>query len=382
MSFHPVAGLPLILRIALSAVQGGCDTVVALAGDAEQRLRQVLSADRRTRTIPVVSEVHDAAINSTHVAIFPSDCLITPRTVQHVHTTPSDGRPRLFQPPEGGGRMHGIVVGPRGCLAALAEQPARLCKLTPPPVPASLEGELCIPITNAATAVEAERRLVARLAETTADTDGPIARFDRALSSRLSRLLVRTPLRPNHITVVGTTIGLLGAWSLAQGSYASGLFGTLLFWAAVIIDGCDGEVARLKFQETRFGYLFDVITDNVVHVAIFVGLGVGQYRAAPESNFQWLVVLLLGGFACALTATYFCLIRHPPVRRLHPLTRTGKFRHRLLRGFEALMNRDFAYLLVALALFDRLNWFLWGAAFGTYAYALGLGYVYRWREAD
>jgi hypothetical protein len=54
----------------------------------------------------------------------------------------------------------------------------------------------------------------------------------------------------------------------------------------------------------------------------------------------------------------------------------------LLRGFEALMNRDFAYMLVALALIGRLDWFLWGAAFGTYVYAAALVVVYRWRDAD
>jgi hypothetical protein len=46
------------------------------------------------------------------------------------------------------------------------------------------------------------------------------------------------------------------------------------------------------------------------------------------------------------------------------------------------MNRDFAYLLVGLALIGRLGWFLWGTAFGIYAYALGLFAVYRWRDAE
>jgi hypothetical protein len=57
-------------------------------------------------------------------------------------------------------------------------------------------------------------------------------------------------------------------------------------------------------------------------------------------------------------------------------------RQRLLRGFEALMNRDFAYGLVLLAVIGHLDWFLWGAAFGTYVYAAALVVVYRWRDAD
>jgi phosphatidylglycerophosphate synthase len=292
-----------------------------------------------------------------------------------VQAAECNGRPvRLLA----NGASPGIVLGPRADLAALdgAERTHAVAADTLP-----LAGGLCVPVSNVAAAAAAERELLRQLAVLTADTDGPIARLDRALSTRLSRHLVRTPLRPNHITAIGTLLGFLAAWALAQGTYLSSLAGTLLFWVAVIVDGCDGEVARLKFQESRFGHIFDVTTDNLVHVAVFTGLGVGLYRTVPSARLPWLIALGIGGFAAAAAATLLTLVRNPPARTT-PRSSRAKLRQRLLRGFEALMNRDFAYGLVLLAVIGHLDWFLWGAAFGTYVYAAALVVVYRWRDAE
>ncbi len=346
MSFHPVAGLPLIQRIALSALRADFAAVVALAPADPAALRALLDRDPRTAAIPLIADLHDGAIATQSVALIPSDCVVTGGALAHVCHAQPDARPRFSAAP----------------MAA--------------PFP---PGELCVPVADPAAVARAERCLLSTLGS---PSDGPIARFDRALSTRISRHLVRTPLRPNHITTIGTLIGLAGAWSLAQGTYASGLLGTLLFWFAVIVDGCDGEVARLKFQESRLGYLYDITTDNIVHAAVFLGLGVGLYRADPSQPFVALGVALVGGLICATAATMTFLVPEPPGQQPPPRTARGRWRRRLLRGFEMLMNRDFAYALLALAVLGRLEWFLWGAAFGTYVYAGALVLVYRWRDAE
>lgn len=370
-SFLLVGGVPLIRRTVLCAQRAGFARVVALSDGDGRRLSRILAADRRTAGVPVLDRAAADAVVGDRVALIPSDCVVSPATFEPIAM--AGGRGPLLFVSDGELDAH-IAVGSRDLLREgtnLSAQPR-----------ASLGEAPLLRVRDAASARAAEDRLVAELRSATADTDGPIARLDRAISIRLSRHLLRTPLRPNHITLIGTAIGLLGAWSLAAGTYAHGLLGTLLFWAAVILDGCDGEVARLKLQDTRFGYLLDVTTDNIVHAAVFVGLGAGVFRASPDGVHRLLPILLFGGFALALVVTWFCLIRHPPVRRLVPRTRRGWMRQRLLRGFEALMNRDFAYLLVLLALLGRLYWFLWAAAFGTYLYCAGLVWVYRWRDAE
>ena len=56
--------------------------------------------------------------------------------------------------------------------------------------------------------------------------------------------------------------------------------GALLFLAHSILDGCDGELARLKFQQSRWGGILDFWGDNVVHTVIFACMGVGWSLAA------------------------------------------------------------------------------------------------------
>lgn len=375
-SGRAIAGVPLLRRSVLSAQRAGIEAVVVLAAPQNAAAaRALLAGDPRTVPVPVVASLDEAPIATEQVLLLPSDCLIDAATVAQILTTAPAGDPVVTQGREGEAFVLGSPAGVAAYVRAGAA-PARAAAR------AALAGALCVRVTDERSAVAAERELVGRLAAQTADTDGPIARFDRAISSRISRQLARTPVRPNHITTVGTLVGFTAAWCLAQGTYAWGVLGTLLFWAAVIIDGCDGEVARLKFQESRFGYVYDITTDNLVHVAIFIGLGIGLYRAHPDGALPWLIGLLVGGFLCATAATMLTLVRHPPVHAAAPRSARGRLRARLLRGFEALMNRDFAYLLLVLAILGRLDWFLWGAAFGTYGYAAALVVIHRWRDAD
>jgi 1L-myo-inositol 1-phosphate cytidylyltransferase / CDP-L-myo-inositol myo-inositolphosphotransferase len=141
----------------------------------------------------------------------------------------------------------------------------------------------------------------------------------------------------------------------------------------VVLDGVDGEVARLKLQETAFGHYLDIVTDNIVHLAIFIGLGVGLYRQTGDRLYLQLLWFLLGGFGFCAAAIY-------------KVSSAGsdKPRSRVVDRLTGLLgNRDFAYLLVVLAIIGRLNWFLVGAAAGTYIFAaVVLAFGLRWRRSS
>jgi phosphatidylglycerophosphate synthase len=379
MSFAPVGGLPLLVRTVLAAQRAGCKRIVAMAGGEGERLRLLFDRDPRTRDVIVAGDGVSGHLAGERAIVIPSDYVVTTATLRTLSAAVDD-KVRRFRFDGADRSDSGILVGPAVLVARHLDAAS---KDSPAAPTAAIQAGVVngVRVVDARQITAAEKLLLADVRAAAADTDGPIARLDRALSTRLSRLLVRTPLRPNHITLLGTGIGLLAALSFAGGDYWTGLLGALLLWAAVIIDGCDGEVARLRFQESRFGHLLDVGTDNAVHVAVFAGIGAGAYRSAPDGSVLLLSALLISGFLCASAATYFCLLRHPPVKRLAAVSLRGRVRLTLLRGFEALMNRDFAYLLLLLAAVDRLHWFLWGAAFGTYLFAAALVLVYRWRNA-
>ena len=386
VSFEPVAGLPLIQRTALAALRCGFDRVVVLSGAHADRLRNLFDGDPRMRAVEI--SAGPIAADGSQVAVLPSDYFVTAATLQRISAVSLDGRPLLLQS--------------AGCDRFALCRPAMLADIDVGALAAdgaenlwtalrrlggqsfALEGN-GIRIGDSRSVAAAERLLCAQLRADSAASDGPLAHWiDRHVSLRLSRWLVRhTRLRPNHITVIGTSMGLLAALTLSAGTYWAGVAGTLLFLCTTIVDGCDGEVARLTFRESAFGEKFDVITDNLVHVAIFAGLALGLYRQNPGGHYAALFAILLGGFACDSAVTYFFLVRRPGFARSGgpAVSWKGKIRQALLRGFEALMNRDFAYLLLGLALAGRLHWFLWGTAFGTYLFAILLVCIYRWRDA-
>lgn len=199
----------------------------------------------------------------------------------------------------------------------------------------------------------AKRRILDELPKT--GEDGMISRFlNRSLSTRLTAVLASTPLTPNMITLVSLSLGLLAATLFARGTTGWTVLAGLLVQFSSLIDGCDGELARLKFQATPFGGWLDTILDRYVDAALVAGITYGYWLNHP-SAFCWLggIVGALG-FLITSYARKEYLLRYGaklPRTLLQMLTRRDV---RLLAIFAGALAGVPYWTMVALGLFGHL----------------------------
>lgn len=209
----------------------------------------------------------------------------------------------------------------------------------------------------------AEQRLLKAL---TKDSDGFMSRhFARPISIRVSRHLAPLGVTPNQMTIICALIGLAAAPFFLSAAPAVQTIGGLLFVIHSVLDGCDGELARLTYRESRLGGLLDFFSDNIVHVAIFACMAVGWSLAEDASWPLILGALAVSGTAGSAGAVYWLTLRKKtatgPVYTSVSDAPSGKFTNVL----DALSRRDFIYLVFALSLFGKASWFLGVTAIGA-----------------
>jgi len=233
--------------------------------------------------------------------------------------------------------------------------------------------------------LDAEQTITWMMATATKSQDGFMARhFDRHISLAVSRQILDTAISPNMMTIFSTLLGLLGAAFFLGPSRAYYIPGALLVWLHSVLDGCDGELARVRFQESAFGSDLDFWGDNVVHLALFTCLGWGFWRFGNGVHTLALAAVAdLGVVASAWTAWQHRLKRRARATAEAGVTEEAAgdgIESRLARLENALAQRDFIYLLVLLALVDCVYEFLWAAAIGGLLYFGIMMYLGRVNE--
>ena len=95
--------------------------------------------------------------------------------------------------------------------------------------------------------------------------------------------LLKTGITPNQISVLSCVIGLAGASLFFFGEYFYLILGGIIVHIHSIVDGCDGEIARLKLRRTRYGGWLDSFLVRYVDAVILLGLTYGYWSISGDS---------------------------------------------------------------------------------------------------
>lgn len=313
---EPLAGLPYLLRVACDlALAGATRIVVVWSGPADPPEIGSVASDPRltaratltlTRTIPT-GDVRDSILVARADRVYHRDMAVQVAAAWQRATT------RLAKV---GGEVHDAVVATdrrtAQILASRAEvagghaaelarlSVAREIALAEPPY---LAFTMAVP--DRAARKRAERQLVWSLRKS---ADGIAAKLiNRHISLPISWLLARTRVHPNHVTVVALACAVAGAVVISRGGYMAGVTGMVLVELGSIIDGVDGELARLRFQFSRSGQWLDTVGDDVSTVAYAAGVTANLHAA----GIAWAVpVGVTAMIAFAITqSTQYVLIK-------------------------------------------------------------------------
>jgi phosphatidylglycerophosphate synthase len=370
----PVAGRTLAVRGMVAALRAGASrmAVPAVLRDpavdrALQRMPELASALEWLDAGQPVPADDPAA----HWLLLPASALIHATVLEDLLAAPA-GRPVVLAASADG--LAPVALLPAG--AAAAAEPAALWPTAlwkdaaaGRPIGLALSHWLreagAVPRAAAGPYVDVRDATDLRRAATALDAtlsipaDSGMDRYLHRRGSRwITRLLVRTDLTPNHVSLASLAIGLGAIWCFWRSTPTSAFVGVVLYALACIVDHADGELARLTFQESHFGASLDWTIDTIIHAGIVLGIGV------TAGGPVMLTVGLVGAAGVTLSAVFARYLPHE--------IEIGPTVGGVLRNIA---NRDLFYLLLLGAATLRL---LTHGAVGVAAVVVAVGSQAYW----
>jgi len=135
---------------------------------------------------------------------------------------------------------------------------------------------------------------------------GFVARhLNKKISFRITRhLLCHLPITPNQVTLGAAALGVVGCVLLACGGYALMVAGMVLAQVQSILDGCDGELARVRFQQSHIGEWLDTLVDDFMNVALISSISIGLHRSGYGA------VWTIGGFVAVAMYLFYNVVSY------------------------------------------------------------------------
>lgn len=173
--------------------------------------------------------------------------------------------------------------------------------------------------------------------------------WDARLAAWLIGPLVDSPVHPNVLTTVRLAVGIAGAVCFAGGEHFN--LAAFLIVASNFLDHTDGELARYSGKMSTFGHRYDLASDAVVTIGMFVGIGWGLSESLGSIGISM-------GIAAGLAVAGIFHLRN----QLENAQGKSATKQPSLFGFEA---EDILYLIPLVTLSGSLALFLQAAAIGA-----------------
>lgn len=402
----PLLGVPLIERVIRSALEAGVDEFYVVTGYQGERIRAFLDRLSDRLGIPITTIVNEAWKKENGFSVLKAreslresflllmaDHLFDPAIARQLMALPSaDGEITLA-----------VDVDPRNSLVDMKDvtrvkrEGGKICNigkgltdfngfdtgifLCTPAIFSALErcvekhgettmsgavrmlaaegrakavdisGRFWIDVDDPAAFRRAENALLAKLRDK--PNDGPVSRyFNRPLSVSISRQLVNHRITPNQISLFSFLCSVMAAGLFTLGSYLALLLGGVLAQFASVIDGCDGEVARLKFQSSSYGGWFDAVLDRYADAFLLFGLTWHAYANKADSLILFIGFLaIIGSFMLSYTADKYDSLMRDRISHARGF-RLGRDVRVFLIFLGAILNQAYLALVVIAAVMN------------------------------
>jgi CDP-diacylglycerol--glycerol-3-phosphate 3-phosphatidyltransferase len=113
------------------------------------------------------------------------------------------------------------------------------------------------------------------------------------IADPIVRILSKTGVTPNTLTLMNLALNILAAYVIAIGHF---LPGGILVLVSGLFDLLDGALARFAKQTTKFGAVLDSTVDRVSEAAILFGLLIWYSGLGGTLEIALIFAVLIGSF--------------------------------------------------------------------------------------
>lgn len=207
---------------------------------------------------------------------------------------------------------------------------------------------------------QVKKRMIKNL---TKPTDGLVSRnINRKLSTAISRWLVYLPITPNQMTFLTGLIAFVPCYFMYQGGYKNWLIGAAVYQLASMLDGVDGEIARLKMKSSKFGQWLDTLLDFVSMIAVLLCLVAGVHRVDQPEYIRWAGKLAIIFALLSFVGLLLFVIRFKKEGSFniqYSFLKSDSKWAKAIQSVDFLGKRDFyIFFFLVLALFGLMPWAL------------------------